>query len=308
MSYRLHPSGLPAFAAVVATGLGLTSTHAQTLEPDLVNWHVGVDKAENVGFGTYSGLPNPNYDRLVFLLSHVFPENPLVNHFHRIGAYSYTGPVDNPEFAFSGNNRVPEPYQSDDGLALLPGSGTFDGKLVSGLGFNHYPLGTEQSDIEREYSDLTVKPLDALLAFDGVDDGDQLSPEMHPGHHLVNASRGAYKTSVADRTIGLKLVDHTDGLSITDETGTPLFNALDDTITLGSGDDWSFNPVFSVDGSTSVGETFGATFVLIDQTTGGTPYGDSAPFGFDFVAVPEPATATLALAGLMATQLRRRRA
>ncbi len=292
-------------SAVAVLAAPVTS---ETLEPGIANYHVAIDNAENVGFGTYSGLPNPNYQRLTLVLSHVFPDNPLVNHFHRIGAYSYTGPVGSPTTAFSTNNRLPEPYQGDDGLILLPGSGALSGKLVSGLGFNHYPVGSDQSDVEQEYSDLTVKPIDALFPFDGLDDGDPLSPEMHPGHHLLNASGGAYKSSVAGVTVGLKLVDHTAGLAITDNSNTPLFNAINDVITLGTGSDWSFDPVFSVGGSAAAGSAYSATFVLVDLTPGAaTTYGDSAPFSVDFVAVPEPTVLPVALAGAVALRRRQSR-
>ena len=302
MNYRLAAS---VFSASASMGLVASAT-AQTLEPGIANYHVAIDNAQNIGFGTYVGLPNPNYQRLTLVLSHVFPDNPLVNHFHRIGSYGYAGPAGSPTPAFSTNNRLPEPYQADDGLILLPGSGAFAGKLISGLGFDHFPQDSDQDHVEEEYSDLLLKPIDALFVFDGVDDGDPLSPEMHPGHHLLNASRGAYRSSVSGVTVGLKLLDLTPGLTIHDQTGNVLFNAINEVVTLGSGSNWEFDPVFAVEGSAIPGSMHSASFGLVDLTTGSSSvYGDSAPFSIDFVAVPEPAAAVMLL-GLGAAALRRR--
>ena len=41
-------------------------------EPGITIYHVGYDNSPLVNFGTYTGLPNPNYERLTFLLSHTF--------------------------------------------------------------------------------------------------------------------------------------------------------------------------------------------------------------------------------------------
>ena len=72
--------------------------------------------------------------------------------------------MSSPTVSFSANNRLPEPYQGDDGLSMLPGSGAFAGKLVSGLG----PAARPGDEIEQEYGDLTIQPMDQLLPFDGA--------------------------------------------------------------------------------------------------------------------------------------------
>ncbi len=268
-------------------------------EPGITIYHVGYDNAENVGFGTYQGLPNPNYQRLTFLLSHTFVDNATSNHFHRIGAYSYTGEVGDPQPAFSGNNRAPEPYQQDDGLSLLSGSGPFAGKLISGLG----PAAFPSDEIEQEYGDLLIAPIDELFQFDGAADPDG-EYALHPGHLLLNASSGAYKGSVAEVTVGMKLVGITPGLTVHDQAGNLLMDSVDDIWTLGTGADWTFDPVFAVDGVATPGSTYEATFVLQDRRSSPV-YGDSAEFSFSFVAVPEPTSMFLALVGGCALLVRR---
>ncbi len=54
-----------------------------------IGFYVGVDGLASVTSGTFAGLANPNAGRLTFLFDHG-------NHFHGIGAYSYTGTVTAP--------------------------------------------------------------------------------------------------------------------------------------------------------------------------------------------------------------------
>lgn len=288
---------LPSLALAAMIALAVPAQASP--EPGITVYHVGYDNAEFIGFGTYTGLANPNYQRLVFLLSHTFEENATVNHFHRIGSYSYTGDPLSPSPGFSGNDHVPEPYQGDDGLSLLAGAGPFAGKLISGLG----PAAFPGDDIEQEYGDLTIAAIDELYQYDGAADPDG-EYDFHPGHYLLNASSGAYKESVADVTVGMKLVGITPGLSVHDQAGGLLMDAVDDMVTLGPGVGWSFDPVFAVDGSAPAGSTFEATFILQDLSTSPT-YGDSAEFTFSFIAVPEPSAVLLSVAALAAWVIRR---
>src|SRR5690349_17903789 len=46
----------------------LTPAHAA-----LHSYYVGTDNAPLITSGTYSGQPNPNYNRLTFLLAHTYP-------------------------------------------------------------------------------------------------------------------------------------------------------------------------------------------------------------------------------------------
>ncbi|MEQ8847811.1 all3515 family Zur-repressed PEP-CTERM protein [Botrimarina sp.] len=286
----------PLFLSVLFVGAA-----AAAPEPGITLYHVGYDNSPLINFGAYTGLENPNYQRLTFLLSHTFPENATSNHFHRIGAYSYTGSPSDPQPGFSANNRVPEPYQMDDGLSLLPGSGVFAGKLISGLGPAAYP----GDEIEQEYGDTTIAPIDNLFQYDNAADPDG-DFDFHPGHYLLNASGGAYKQSIANATVGLKLVGLTPGLTIHDGSGSVVMDAVNDSVVLGPGADWAFEPVFAVGAATPAGATYEATFVLQDLSP--TPaFGDSAEFTFAFVAVPEPSSAAAVLAALAAGLARRRR-
>lgn len=73
----------------------------------LYSYYVGTDNAPVFTSGTYSGQPNPNYNRLTFLLGHTYPDNPAINHFHRLGAYALTGSAASPSVFYT-NPRVPE--------------------------------------------------------------------------------------------------------------------------------------------------------------------------------------------------------
>jgi hypothetical protein len=286
--------------AIGAAALGLSSMAVASPEPGINFYHVGIENRPNITTGVYAGQPNPNHNRLTLLYPHTFLATPTSNHFHRIGAYGYVAPGTpaSPVVGFIANNAIPEPYQLDNGLSLLPGSGVFAGKSVSGLG----PAQLPNDIIEEEYGNLLLKPVDDLYQYDGVVDplGRTLAdgnPMMHPGHILLNASAGAFKSSVAGAQIAMKLTAITPGLSILDQSGSPLWSAVGETRSLGTGTGWSLDPVYAVDGAVPAGTQFSATFVLSDTRTSGA-FGDSAPFSFNFVTVPEPASAALlALAG-----------
>lgn len=270
-------------------------------EPGINIFHVAVDNDPLIGFGTYAGLDNPNYQRLTLVLSHTFVDNATINHFHRIGAYSYTGGLTNPVPGFSGNNAVPEPYQGDDGLSLLAGSGVFEGKMISGLG----PVRFPNDEIEQEYGNTTIMPINNLYQYDNLPDPDG-EYEFHPGHYLLNGLNGpAYNESVADVTVGLKLVGLSPGLTIHDDSGAIVMDAVDESVVLGPGADWAFEPVFAIDGSAPLGSTYEATFVFEDLSPSPV-YGDSAEFTFSFIAVPEPTTALLGLVAMAGVVSRRR--
>ena len=277
-------------------------------ESGIALYQVGIENRPVLTSGTYLGLANPNHNRLTFLYSHTYADTPWSNHFHRIGSYGYTGPAASPTVALSTADRVPETYQLDNGLTLLPGSGAFAGKFVSGVG----PATLPDDHIEQEYGALTIAPFDSLLAFDGLDHPDPLLEDpnpvlvgaKHPGHYLVNASSGVYKNSVDGVRIGLELTAISPGLEITDAAGSSLFGSVGDVLTLGETGDWSLTPYFAVDGLTTPAAAFSATFKLVDRSD--TPrFGDSAPFSFDFVTVPEPTGAALGLVALGLAAMRR---
>lgn len=278
-------------------------------EPGIAHYQVGIENRPTLTSGTYLGLANPNHNRLTLLYSHTYADTPWSNHFHRIGSYGYTGPAASPTVALSTADRVPETYQLDNGLTLLPGSGAFAGKFVSGLG----PAALPGDHIEQEYGSLLIAPFDSLLGFDGQNHPDPLLEDpnpavvgaKHPGHYLINASSGVYKNSVEGVRIGLELTAISPGLEITDAAGASLFASVGDVLTLGDTGDWSLTPYFAVDGLTAPASAFSATFKLVDLSD--TPqFNDSAPFSFDFVTVPEPTGAVLGLVVIGLAAIRRR--
>ena len=100
---------------------------------------------------------------------------PASNHFHWIGQYSDSGDPLNPQPGFSSNDQVPERYQQHNGLSLLPGSGAFSGKLISGSG----PAERPDDLIEQEYGDLRIYPIDEFFQYDNLPNTDGRS-EFHP--------------------------------------------------------------------------------------------------------------------------------
>lgn len=248
-------------------------------------YFVAVDSAPTLAFGVYAGLPNPNAGRLSFLYAHVFPDTPTNNHYHGIGVWSYSGPVASPTVTpTNANNRIPELYTGLGALTLHPGAGAFAGRFVSGI--------DDGSTAFEEYGRLTIRPVDILSGF---------APGT-PEAILFNSSSGRYASALAGTPVALRLVEISDGLSVSDEAGNVLLDDAGEQIALGVTGDWSFTPVFSVDGSAAPNRAYAASFQLI----GGGAALEGGTFHFDLRVVPEPGTGVL-LAGTAALALRRRR-
>jgi hypothetical protein len=270
----------------IVAALTSAAAHAQ-----FINYHVGRDNLETFVTGTYAGLPNPNYQRLTFLrFNDLEVSDPASSHWHAIGAYSYAGPTGSPTvLPTNGNNRIPETFTGFAPLPLLPGSGAFVGKLVSGI-----PNGTPQS--HDHYDRLEMRSVQELSA-------------AAPGtteHFLYNSSGGRWNQPLgANARIGLQLLSQTPGLNVATLAGTPILENDLDVFEIGQGDDWSFTPVFWADGNAAPG-TYSASLKLVDLS-GGIP--DSGTFHLDFQVIPEPATFSLALgsAALALVLVRRRR-
>jgi MYXO-CTERM domain-containing protein len=279
--------------SVVALGLAVGAQ----ADPVYPQYYIGVDSRPTV---TYRQLPtdaavtldNPNRNRLTLLVAHWDEASPASNHYHSIGTYSYTGPTAAPSVRdTSGNNRIPEVSTALPPLSLLPGSGLFAGKLISGLDTGH------------EYEGLLLQPT-KVLDVAGAPDND-------PRKIMFHSSGDRWSSSLGNAQIALELVSITPGLHIADMVANPILQNVGDIFNLGVGDDWSFTPTFWTDAAAAPG-TYSAEFRLHDGRATGDAFGSSGRFHFDFrvnaVAIPEPSTITLlAPAVLGALALRRRR-
>ncbi|MGE3536622.1 MAG: all3515 family Zur-repressed PEP-CTERM protein [Candidatus Tectimicrobiota bacterium] len=283
MGQRLRWYGL-SFVSLI---LGLVSS-AQAISTE---FYVALDGLQTITSGVYAGLANPNAQRLTYLFAHPDPANPSTNHFHAIGAYSYTGPASSPTILSSNsNNRIPETFTGQPPLPLVAGTGNQAGHLVS------------QAIPGLEYSDLTIASIQALAGF---------APNT-PEWFLFNSSGGRWISPLTEAEIALELVAISPGLQLADSTGSVLLSQPGERYSLGAGDTLAFTPVFVVEAATaSAGSTYSATLRLVDVSTasGHVPFLESGTFNLDFVATPEPSTlALLSLGcGALAWLARRRR-
>ena len=204
--------------SIIALAILTLAMTAQAIDTE---FYVAVDKAEVMTFGNYEGQPNPNYGRLTFLFAHPNEEDPSVSHFHGIGAYDYTGPVDNPTvISTNTNNRLPETYTGALPLRLLPGAGAYEGKLIS-------------QDTGEEYSHLKIASVQALSGFasDSLED------------ILFHSSNDRWSTPLDGAVVALQLVSITPTLHMADDAGNPVF-ASHRRHRLGDGNSLAFFPTF----------------------------------------------------------------
>ncbi|MCD0463758.1 all3515 family Zur-repressed PEP-CTERM protein [Roseiconus lacunae] len=257
---------------LVVAAIG-TTAHASQLG----TYYVGVDDADTVTYGTYSGEYNTNEGRLTLLFHHG-------NHFHGIGTHSYTGPASSPVASdTSSNNRLPESYTGLNPISLQPGSGDFAGTYRSGL--------SSSLPQDLEYGNLNIQNVHSLSGVDDV---------------IYNSSGGRWNTDFDLAHIHMVLLNATPGLNIAFGNTPVSAVAPGGDFHLGDGDEmFSVTPTFWVDDTANVGDVFTAEFMLADLS--GT-YGNSGRFFVDFQAVPEPAACTfLASGGLLAFVRRRRK-
>lgn len=250
---------------------------------------IGIDGLETLNSGIYNGLPNPNYQRLSLLFPH--QHQPVeISHFHALGIYSYTGNVDNPTIlSTSTNNQLPETRFDLPPIPLFPGSGVFAGQKIS-----------QQTD-DYIYSDLKIRPVAHLTE-------DLSEPYVNA---IYNTGNGRWKGLFGEEaTIALQLVSITPGLNVANSQGVNLFNAVNDTYTIGNGDYFSFTPIFSVDDNAPLA-TYSATFRFLDvnTTNNRTPLQSSGTFTLNFqqATIPEPSTVLgIGIFGAIAFLTRRR--
>jgi hypothetical protein len=249
-----------ALAAAILTAVSLVSTASA----QLAEFYIGIDNRTPPfnapaadGGGAYPN--NPNLNRLTFLLNHG-------NHYHGIGAYSYSGPVGSPVLIdTSTNNRLPEISTGQLPLPLLPGSGLYTG------------MKTTQAVLGLAYSDLEIRNTQSLAGVDDI---------------LFNSSANRWNAPFDAAHIHIELLSvSSPHLKVGSATNPNAF-AFGDTH-LGDGDEmFSFTPVLWVDGTAPAGD-YWAEFRLTDLSGA---FGNSGRFFIDVRNVPEPAS--FALAGL----------
>lgn len=241
-------------AAIVA--LGMTTAAMLPVSAEIREFYIGRDGRSTITSGDYNGLPNPNHGRLTLLYAHANAENPEKNHYHGIGAYSYTGTVPNQAvLSTNANNKIPEGYTNQAPLSLRPGVGLYAGRLRT----SHDPT--------EPYSDLSLHSVHELSkAATGT-----------PEHYMFNSSGNRWSGSLVGSVVWLELVSLSNGLHVGTEQALDVLATPGQRVALGTGDAIDFKPVLWVDGNAPKG-TYTATFKLVD--TGPTAFGESGTFSF----------------------------
>lgn len=254
--------------AIALAGLTLGAHQARA---QMVKLYVGIDNRPKLTSGAYAGLENPNGGRLTLLYAHNYPYGQFHNnHYHGIGAYSYTGGASSPAILdTSAGNVIPEVYTMLPGITLVPGTnGVWLGRLVS----------RKTSDL---YSDLRIRSVHSLATF-----GEGSSERA-----MYLSSAGTRTNLMTGAKIALELVSKSVGLHIADRDGAAILEQAGQRQVLGDGDNFHFEylPVFWVDGSAAPG-SYEAEFRFVDVNTEGdrVPLPPSGRFFLKFRVPPAP--------------------
>ncbi len=252
------------FAAVLSTAASVSSATG-VRHDEGIGFYVGIDARATLPAGA-----NPNHNRLSLLLDHG-------DHFHGIGTYSLVGPAPHPAILpTNANNRIPEMFSGEPGLTLTAGTGLYAGKLRSSVGAS-------------EYSHLGIASIRSLAGH----------APASPEDVLLQSSGNRWSQTLDGVVVGLQMISATPGLKVGTEAVADLF-AASDTILLGPGNTFEFQPVYWVAGSAMPG-SYSASFRLVNVAAA-SPIGDSGSFHFDFAVaaapVPEPEVYAMLVLGL----------
>ncbi len=263
-----------AAALLLAAALPAVAAEAAR-QADGIAYYVGIDTRLVVPSGTYAGLANPNAGRLTLLYDHG-------DHFHGIGAYSLSGPAAAPTVLNTNtNNRLPEPYTrvspETSAIGLLPGSGAFAGRWVSGV----LPAGAPAA----EYSLLGIASVQSL-------DDRSAAADL-----LFHSSANRWSAHFFGVNVGLRLLDISPGLQVAAGGVMDIFDG-GNTFALGDSGSFEFMPTFHVAQGAAAG-VYSASFMLVNLSpaTNRNVF-DGGVFHIDLaVPVSEPHPAALLLAG-----------
>ncbi len=274
---------------VVVGTLAATFISTPSAEAQISGYYVGYDDLPGVfAPAIYRGLPNPNRGHITLFYPHPSAENRLLNHFHNLGSYSYTGPTNALVVVPTNSNaRVPEVSTRQDPIALVPGAGAFAGRLVS-------------AKTDENYSTMRFRSVQSLRydrTATGTNEYGYGSPEWHMlfnrfGPQFGSFDNAVYAKPMPGAVLAMELVSLTPGLHI------GLTNQLDilanpgDRHLLGDADNFDFSPVFWTETNATPG-TYTAAFKFVDVSTaeGHTPIPDSGISFFDFRVVSAPTLA-----------------
>lgn len=272
---------------IKSAGLSLTAAALFTSNADAAigSYYVGTDDLPTFTSGVYTGLTNPNFNRLTLLYAHPDEVTPSSSHYHSKGIYRYTGTPPSHTETFTVSDYVPEGALPPIQLSI--GTGTYANKLLT----NPY---TNPLDPVYHFSFLEIGATNALDGF---------APSTVE-NFLFNSSAGRWNTLLdGGADIHIALISLTPGLNIGDEDNLDIgMNSPGDDHHLGGGNFTPFNPVLWTNDDAAPG-IYEAKFKLTDESA---TYGDSGEFRVRVEVVPEPSSSLLALAGASAMLIRRR--
>ncbi len=231
---------------LAATSLAgvLVSQPAQDIKTSFIptnEFFVGLDMSKTLDGGSYKGMKNPNYNRLVFLYGHQYDGSGEVpassSHFHSKGLLYYKGSKESAVLAPAGGNVLPE---SKTHLNLLPGSGSLSQYLVSG-----------QEKVA--CANLTLRPMSWLNR-----------PGAKEWEKICFKGWTEVGSSLAKARLVLEVVSLSNGLILLKPDGTIAAAKYGDQVALGTGD-FAFTPLFAVKKDASPGP-HSAHFLIRDVT------------------------------------------